>query len=122
MVVHWPILPGSYCPYSTQLLATFWFGLHDSILRFLVLADRMEVENGKTELDKVDPDACSVRPQVFKTLVGRNHPEFSTMRQQDTAEYYRHLIMAMDLAEQKDFERLQMAGKVCEQCNDGLKI
>ncbi len=34
----------------------------------------------------------AVRPQSFKTLVGRGHSEFSTGRQQDALEFYTHLM------------------------------
>ncbi|KAK6177619.1 hypothetical protein SNE40_015681 [Patella caerulea] len=33
-----------------------------------------------------------IRPQMFKSLIGRGHPEFSTKRQQDAQEYFLHLI------------------------------
>ena len=33
-----------------------------------------------------------IRPEMFKTLVGKGHPEFSTKRQQDVQEYLLHLI------------------------------
>jgi len=33
-----------------------------------------------------------VRPLMFKSLVGRGHPEFSTGRQQDALEYLQHLL------------------------------
>ncbi|XP_077509583.1 ubiquitin specific protease 5 isoform X1 [Amblyomma americanum] len=33
-----------------------------------------------------------IKPLMFKTLVGRNHPEFSTKRQQDAQEFFLHLL------------------------------
>lgn len=33
-----------------------------------------------------------LRPTMFKALVGKNHPEFSTMRQQDASEFHQHLL------------------------------
>jgi ubiquitin carboxyl-terminal hydrolase 5/13 len=33
-----------------------------------------------------------VRPQAFKSLVGRGHAEFSSARQQDVADYLQHLL------------------------------
>lgn len=33
-----------------------------------------------------------VPPMMFKALVGRGHPEFSTMRQQDAEEFLRHIF------------------------------
>jgi uncharacterized UBP type Zn finger protein len=38
------------------------------------------------------PEATAVRPVTFKSLVGKGHPEFSTGRQQDVAEYLLHLL------------------------------
>eukprot|EP00189_Rhodosorus_marinus_P011035 CAMPEP_0184740530 /NCGR_PEP_ID=MMETSP0315-20130426/3515_1 /TAXON_ID=101924 /ORGANISM="Rhodosorus marinus, Strain UTEX LB 2760" /LENGTH=798 /DNA_ID=CAMNT_0027210223 /DNA_START=93 /DNA_END=2486 /DNA_ORIENTATION=- len=32
------------------------------------------------------------RPRMFKNLIGRNHPEFSTGGQQDAMEFYQHLL------------------------------
>ena len=34
---------------------------------------------------------------MFKTLVGRGHPEFSTKRQQDAQEYYLHLLNLLEV-------------------------
>lgn len=33
-----------------------------------------------------------IRPSMFKALVGKNHPEFSTMRQQDAGEFLAYLL------------------------------
>lgn len=33
-----------------------------------------------------------IRPQMFKSMVGRGHPEFSTKRQQDAEEFFLHLV------------------------------
>ncbi len=43
----------------------------------------------------------TVVPRLFKHIVGRNHQEFSTNRQQDAAEYVIHLL---DLMEHSDKE------------------
>lgn len=37
-----------------------------------------------------------IRPQMFKTLIGRGHPEFSTKRQQDAQEYFLHLLAELE--------------------------
>lgn len=42
-----------------------------------------------------------IRPTSFKQLVGKNHPEFSTKKQQDAEEFFRHI---MDLIE-KSYKR-----------------
>ncbi|KAJ3178214.1 hypothetical protein HDU87_003766 [Geranomyces variabilis] len=40
-----------------------------------------------------------IAPSMFKNLVGRGHPEFSTMRQQDAQEFFQHII---SMIEQKE--------------------
>jgi len=50
-------------------------------------------------------DVC-VRPRLFKSLVGRNHSEFSTSRQQDAAEYLLHLLDFATREERKAKGRL----------------
>lgn len=37
-----------------------------------------------------------IRPQMFKILIGRGHPEFSTKRQQDAQEYFLHIINVIE--------------------------
>lgn len=37
-----------------------------------------------------------IRPQMFKTLVGKGHPEFSTKRQQDAQEFFLHIINILE--------------------------
>ena len=36
---------------------------------------------------------------MFKTVIGRGHPEFSTNRQQDAQEFFMHLLSTIDRAE-----------------------
>mgnify|MGYP001050908956 FL=1 len=36
-----------------------------------------------------------ISPKMLKTIVGRNHPEFSSIRQQDIHEYYQHFLKCM---------------------------
>ncbi|KAI8451676.1 hypothetical protein BY996DRAFT_4585560 [Phakopsora pachyrhizi] len=36
-----------------------------------------------------------IKPMMFKALIGRGHPEFSTMRQQDADEFMRHLFQVI---------------------------
>lgn len=33
-----------------------------------------------------------IKPEIFRNLLGRGHPEFSTMKQQDAGEYLRFLL------------------------------
>ncbi|XP_064598849.1 ubiquitin carboxyl-terminal hydrolase 5-like [Liolophura sinensis] len=37
-----------------------------------------------------------IRPQMFKSLIGRGHPEFSTKRQQDAQEFLLHIINVIE--------------------------
>ncbi len=36
---------------------------------------------------------------MFKSLIGRGHPEFSTMKQQDAMEFFQHFLQAIDRLE-----------------------
>ncbi len=55
----------------------------------------------KTISPKKDTDEVggSVRPFMFKRLIGRNHSEFSSARQQDASEFYQHLLENLVAAE-----------------------
>ena len=46
-----------------------------------------------------EPGLPGVTPSMFKSLIGKGHPEFSTMRQQDAQELLQHLI---SMVEQKE--------------------
>jgi ubiquitin carboxyl-terminal hydrolase 5/13 len=45
-----------------------------------------------------------IRPVGFKALIGKGHEEFSTMRQQDSEEFFTHLITVLrrDMHKYKD--------------------
>ncbi|CAH1772608.1 unnamed protein product [Owenia fusiformis] len=51
--------------------------------------------NGDEGKERIVTDT-GIRPQMFKTLVGRGHPEFSTKRQQDAQEYILHLFSLIE--------------------------
>lgn len=42
-----------------------------------------------------------VRPQMLKTMVGKDHLEFSTGQQQDAREYLDHILSFMQKGEKK---------------------
>nr|CAG4636782.1 EOG090X0181 [Ceriodaphnia reticulata] len=42
--------------------------------------------------DAENPSQQGIKPSMFKSLIGRGHPEFSTKRQQDAVEFLLHLI------------------------------
>lgn len=45
---------------------------------------------------------AGIRPSMFKSLIGKGHEEFSTMRQQDADEFFKHTVTAI----QKENRRL----------------
>ncbi|XP_059811489.1 ubiquitin carboxyl-terminal hydrolase 5 isoform X1 [Hypanus sabinus] len=51
-----------------------------------------EGEDGETEADQVQPGPEGIAPRMFKSLVGKGHPEFSTSRQQDAQEFFLHFV------------------------------
>ena len=55
-------------------------------------------------------DGALVRPQMFKTVVGRGHAEFSSGRQQDAPEYLQHLLEVVLRAERSAQDRVSGGG------------
>ncbi|KAI7903879.1 uncharacterized protein BX663DRAFT_505550 [Cokeromyces recurvatus] len=47
----------------------------------------------------VESSDGGVAPSMFKTLVGKNHPEFSTMRQQDAFEFFQYFCKTVQQKE-----------------------
>lgn len=45
----------------------------------------------------VQGDQVGIAPRMFKALVGRGHPEFSTNRQQDAQEFLLHFINMVEV-------------------------
>lgn len=66
-----------------------------------------------------------VKPQIFKSLIGKGHPEFQTGQQQDVLEYYMYLLDKIKKAEKqakasdpgKIFEFEMERRTECNQCN-----
>ncbi|KAJ1554590.1 hypothetical protein HK096_002847, partial [Nowakowskiella sp. JEL0078] len=57
------------------------------------------------ESQKLRTDAqIGIAPFMFKSLVGKDHPEFSTMRQQDAFEFLQHLIRTAEIKERANGE------------------
>lgn len=44
----------------------------------------------------VDADSPGISPHMFKALIGRGHPDFSTKRQQDAQEFMCHIITLIE--------------------------
>ncbi|EDO49878.1 predicted protein, partial [Nematostella vectensis] len=60
-------------------------------------APTQEEKPADDSYDKSEQDGIS--PHMFKSLIGRGHPEFSTNRQQDAQEFFAHLLETIDRAE-----------------------
>ncbi|KAG0363135.1 hypothetical protein BGZ54_008300 [Gamsiella multidivaricata] len=64
-----------------------------------------------------------IAPGMFKALIGRGHPEFSTMRQQDAFEFFQHLTKVIGQNERttgsdptKTFEFINEQRLQCNKC------
>mmetsp|Transcript_67027 Transcript_67027/g.187406 ORF Transcript_67027/g.187406 Transcript_67027/m.187406 type:complete len:831 (+) Transcript_67027:144-2636(+) len=51
------------------------------------------------EGDDEDDPRCLVSPGMFRVLIGKNHPEFSSGRQQDAGEFLQHFLEQLSRAE-----------------------
>ncbi|KAG2446804.1 hypothetical protein HYH02_008364 [Chlamydomonas schloesseri] len=66
----------------------------------------MEVDGEEVVPLPDDERVTAVRPLAFKSCAGRGHPEFSSGRQQDAAEYFTHLLELIARAEHTQAQRL----------------
>lgn len=77
----------------------------------------------KPNVLKGDDYQLGVRPSSFKTLIGTEHPEFKTNKQQDANEFLLYLLDKLDkefgLALNKEFKFLMGNKVVCSQCHSG---
>lgn len=75
-----------------------------------------------SELDSQGYQA-GIKPSSFKTLVGADHEEFKTNKQQDAYEFLLYLLDKLDkeygLALNKDFKFLLSSKVVCTECHVG---
>jgi len=55
--------------------------------------------SGKYSSADLRSDFDGLPPKRFKALVGKGHPEFSTMKQQDAMEFFQHLLEFIDRKE-----------------------
>lgn len=60
---------------------------------------------------KVSEEFGSIRPFMFKRIIGKGHTEFSSGRQQDASEFFQYFLEKIAKAEQKGQNRLQGAGE-----------
>jgi len=58
------------------------------------------------EARDADAAADCPRPQMFKALIGKNHPEFASNRQQDALEFFQHLLERLDRADRAEAARV----------------
>lgn len=47
--------------------------------------------------DAIDSGSNGIKPTMFKNLIGKSHPDFSTKQQQDAHEYLLHLLNAIEV-------------------------
>lgn len=50
----------------------------------------------KPPVNEVD-ESFSIRPTMFKALIGKGHPEFCTKSQQDAQEFFLHVISTVQV-------------------------
>ncbi|XP_030385428.1 ubiquitin carboxyl-terminal hydrolase 5 [Scaptodrosophila lebanonensis] len=51
----------------------------------------------------LDSELTGISPAMFKSIVGKNHPDFSTKQQQDANDFYLHLLMLLDRNSRNQF-------------------
>jgi ubiquitin carboxyl-terminal hydrolase 5/13 len=56
----------------------------------------MSTEGAEAEEQTHKPFQEGIRPHMFKALVGKDHEEFKTMRQQDADEFLKHLLSLIE--------------------------
>lgn len=54
------------------------------------------------KISEDEVESKGVRPQTFKALIGRGHPEFSTNHQQDAQEFFLHFLELLEKNEKED--------------------
>lgn len=46
--------------------------------------------------NSLDSESTGISPAMFKNLIGKNHPDFSTKQQQDAQEFFLHLVNVIE--------------------------
>jgi ubiquitin carboxyl-terminal hydrolase 5/13 len=62
----------------------------------MVTVKHHDKQSGEEILKEQPAEQEGIPPRMFKSLVGKGHPEFSTARQQDALEFYQHLITLIE--------------------------
>ena len=65
-------------------------------------------EKGGDDQEKAQ-ETLSVSPAMLKSVIGRNHSEFSSSRQQDAVEFFQHLLDQMSRTEKSSSSWFQAA-------------
>jgi ubiquitin carboxyl-terminal hydrolase 5/13 len=65
------------------------YGMHSGMYSNMLTRELPPTEEGKIEIEEYQ---AGIKPSSFKSLVGKDHPEFSTNRQQDAFEYMAYLL------------------------------
>lgn len=63
-----------------------------------LLSERYSPSNPSLPADEEEL-VLGLAPQMFRTVIGRGHPEFSSNRQQDAAEFFQHFLDMLSRAE-----------------------
>lgn len=71
------------------------FNFQMAKLGYGLLSGRYSIQPASEE-NKILQAPNGIKPTVFKSLIGRGHPEFSTKRQQDAHEYLIHLFQLIE--------------------------
>lgn len=46
--------------------------------------------------NSLETESTGISPAMFKNLIGKNHPDFSTKQQQDAQEFFLHLVNVIE--------------------------
>lgn len=46
--------------------------------------------------NSLDTESAGISPAMFKNLIGKNHPDFSTKQQQDAQEFFLYLVNVIE--------------------------
>eukprot|EP00210_Caulerpa_lentillifera_P003073 g2935.t1 len=108
MQVLW-MVPSVRDRYLQQITQTFLTAGTDPSMDFPTQMTKLGVAliQGRTGQASSDSNGA-VRPFSFKTLVGQGHVEFSSNHQQDSAEYFMHLLEVMDRSEKASETRFPL--------------
>lgn len=85
--------------------------LSDRYSKPVTMYERQTSESGElVPSSKLSEEYGSIRPFMFKNLVGKGHMEFSSSRQQDAPEFFQHFLEKITRAERLGKRRLLEAG------------